>query len=105
MQILIHQKVEKGNGGVVKKRMSVISKEHTMGELLFKILLLVCLWSRCYGTGFQLEGNITIYGMFPLHNVGDTIATKPQLADCNRYLINLYDLQKYSAHNMMLCFH
>ncbi|GAA6088687.1 taste receptor type 1 member 1, partial [Tachysurus ichikawai] len=59
-----------------------------MGELLFKILLLVCLWSRCYGTGFQLEGNITIYGMFPLHNVGDTIATKPQLADCNRGTVN-----------------
>ncbi|XP_060750523.1 taste receptor type 1 member 1 [Tachysurus vachellii] len=68
--------------------MSVISKEHTMEGLLFKVLLLVCLWSRSYGTGFQLEGNITIYGMFPLHNVGYTIATKPQLADCIRGTVN-----------------
>ncbi|KAB5546272.1 hypothetical protein PHYPO_G00070150 [Pangasianodon hypophthalmus] len=59
-----------------------------MGELLFETLLLVCFWSCCYGTGLQHRGNITIYGMFPLHNVGATISTVPQLTDCNRGTAN-----------------
>ncbi|TSM04830.1 Taste receptor type 1 member 1 [Bagarius yarrelli] len=54
-----------------------------MGELMFQIVLLVCFWGSCYGTGLY-EENITIYGMFPLHNVAATISTIPQLTDCNR---------------------
>lgn len=56
-----------------------------MEELSFKTMLLVCFWSCCYGIGLQQKGNITIYGMFPLHNVGATASTIPQLADCTRY--------------------
>ncbi|KAI5612307.1 taste receptor type 1 member 2 precursor, partial [Silurus asotus] len=40
------------------------------------------------GSELQHEGNITIYGMFPLHNVGSTVSTIPQLADCNRGTAN-----------------
>lgn len=83
-----------------KKRMSVISKEHSMGELLFETLLLVCLWSCCYATVLQFNGNITIYGMFPLHNVDATVLTLPQLADCNRY--DLYMHTSYRSNLLLI---
>uniref|UniRef100_A0A4W4EY62 G-protein coupled receptors family 3 profile domain-containing protein n=1 Tax=Electrophorus electricus TaxID=8005 RepID=A0A4W4EY62_ELEEL len=39
-----------------------------MRELLEGILLLACIWCCYHGAGLQLQGDFTIYGMFPIHN-------------------------------------
>ncbi|KAI4896664.1 hypothetical protein NFI96_026149 [Prochilodus magdalenae] len=73
-----------------------------MGELLYRTLLLVCIWRCCYGTGLQLKGDFTIYGMFPLHNTGQSISAAPGMADCkqgadNKHGFHLVQALRYAV--------
>lgn len=91
----------KGEWCLGKKSTCVISHAYSMFRLLFETLLLGCFWSCCDGTGLQNKGDITIFGMFPVHNVARTISTMPQLADCNLY--DLYMLTYNTAYDKKLC--
>ncbi|KAL6482880.1 hypothetical protein MHYP_G00077520 [Metynnis hypsauchen] len=73
-----------------------------MGELLYRTLLLGCIWSCCYGSGLQLKGDFTIYGMFPLHNAGQTISAAPCMTDCkqgtdNKHGFHLVQALRYAV--------
>ncbi|KAL7864797.1 hypothetical protein AOLI_G00162170 [Acnodon oligacanthus] len=73
-----------------------------MGELLYRPMLLGCIWSCCYGTGLQLKGDFTIYGMFPLHNAGQTISAAPCMTDCkqgtdNKHGFHLVQALRYAV--------
>ncbi|XP_072553541.1 taste receptor type 1 member 1 [Salminus brasiliensis] len=73
-----------------------------MGKLVYGTLLLVCVWSCCYGAGLQLKGDFTIYGMFPLHNTGPTISATPCMATCkqgtdNKHGFHLVQALRYAV--------
>ncbi|XP_076848116.1 taste receptor type 1 member 1 [Brachyhypopomus gauderio] len=60
---------------------------------LDRTLLLAWVWSVwtvCRGTGLQLDGDFTIYGMFPIHNADAAGQTGPYMADCARGTANAH---------------
>lgn len=82
MQILLIE-CRKREGRCVDQGLCLYSRcGRIMGELQFRILLLASFWSWCHCAGLQLKGDFTIYGMFPLHNTGQSIPAAPCMAEC-----------------------